>query len=101
MICYASLNNDGVSGSFVNIYFSNKYNSKYRIEYKFTSPEVNNSGEGEFYAPTFTSDSSVDFSWYSGDWTEYVSSTYCALLISMGLDSFANASTYDIRVVER
>ena len=53
-------------------------------------------GLEEFYAPTFTSSSSVDFSWHTGDWTEYVSSSYCALLISMALDKFASSSTYDM-----
>lgn len=98
-IYYASLKNDESGGSSVTIYIPNGYNSDYLFDYKYVSPTVNNEGVGKFYAPTFTSSSSVDFSLHSGDWSEYVSSTYCALLISMALDNFANSSTYDMSVL--
>ena len=95
-IYYASVKNDGSGGSSVTIYIPNVYNANYWFNYKYVSPTVNNEGAGEFYAPTFTSSSSLDFSWHNGDWSEYVSNTYCALLISMALDKFASSSTYDM-----
>lgn len=93
---YANVKNDNSRGSWVKIYIPDDYDADYFFDYKFVSPTVNNDGSGEFYAPTFTSSSSVDFSWHTGDWTEYVSSSYCALLISMALDKFASSSTYDM-----
>ena len=95
-IYYASVKNDGSGGSSVTIYIPNVYDSYYWFKYNYVSSTVNNEGAGEFYAPTFTSSSSLDFSWHSGDWSESVSNTYCALLISMALDKFASSSTYDM-----
>lgn len=98
-LTYFHINNAGDKGCYVTFFFGNNYNPNYYFIYEYTSPTVNNEGAGYFYAPTFTSSSAVSFSWHSGDWTEYVSSTYCALMISMGLNSLANSSTYDMALL--
>ena len=53
-------------------------------------------GSGSMYGPTFNSNATLYFNWYSGTMNEEVAAYNCALMLSISLDKFAKSSTWSM-----
>lgn len=99
----AGSDSSGTKATATRLYLDNYWNNGYfAFDYQNVTKDVNGNiirndlGNGSMYGPTFTSDQTLYFDYYSGTMSEVVAAYNCALMLSISLDKFARSSTWSM-----
>lgn len=104
-IWLTSVKNDssGTKATSTNLYLDNYWNDGYfEFDYQGLTKDENGKitrndiGNGIMYGPTFTSNTTLTFDYYSGKMDETVAALSCTLMLSISLDYFAKSSTWSM-----